>query len=173
MRIYPAPRLSLIVAASRNNVIGRDGALPWHIPEDLARFKAVTMGHPIIMGRVTYQAIGRTLPGRTSIVLTRRKDPGAVPGCLRPTCLTVHSPEQALRAARSIESTGELFVIGGEQIFRRFLPSAHRIYMTRIHEDVDGDAAFPELGPEWVETFREDHATGESQPYSFIVYDRR
>ncbi len=173
MRIFPAPRLSLIVAVSRNNLIGRNGALPWHIPEDLARFKAVTMGHPIIMGRVTYQAIGRTLPGRTSIVLTRKKDPGAVPGCRRPQCLLAHTPEQALQAAQSVESAGELFVIGGEQIFHRFLPSAHRIYMTRIHEDACGDAAFPELGPEWVETFREDHATGESPPYSFIVYDRR
>ena len=131
-------KVSLIVAASTDNVIGRDGSLPWHLPEDLRRFKAVTMGKPIVMGRLTYESIGRPLPGRRNIVITSRPDYRA------DGCEVVSSPEEALRAAGDAR---EVMIIGGGEIYRRFLPRADRIYLTRVDADVAGDVYFPELAP--------------------------
>lgn len=129
-------RISLIVAASTNNVIGADGELPWHLPEDLRHFKAITMGKPMIMGRATWDAIGRALPGRRSIVLTRQQDFSAK------DCEVVPDVEAALAAAGAAD---EVMVIGGGEIYREFLPMADRIYLTRVQVESEGDTLFPEL----------------------------
>ncbi len=142
------PRVTLVVAAAENGVIGRDGDLPWRLPADLARFKKLTMGHPLIMGRKTYKSIGRPLPGRVSIVLTRdtawRAGNDAV--------LVAHSLEQAVALAADAEAVNSetAFVIGGGEIYRLALPAADRVELTRVHALVDGDAHFPALeAAEW------------------------
>src|SRR5580765_6610495 len=124
------PLVSLIVAMARNGVIGRDNALPWRLAEDLRRFKAATLGKPILMGRKTFESIGHALPGRTNLVLTRDARwtaPGAV---------VVHSVEAALAAA---QGAAELVVIGGAEVYRLVMPFARRIYLTHVHADVPGD----------------------------------
>jgi dihydrofolate reductase len=130
--------LSLLLAASENNVIGKNNQLPWHLPDDLKYFKNLTWGLPILMGRKTFDSIGKPLPGRKSIVITRdqnwRHDGVAV----------VHSVEDATRKAESFGAK-EIFVIGGAEIFHATLPSANRIYLTRIHHEFDGDVFFPEI----------------------------
>jgi dihydrofolate reductase len=119
-------------------IIGADGALPWHLPADLRKFKAVTMGHYLLMGRTTFESIGRPLPGRTSIVLTREHS-AAIPGVL-----VAHSLAEALDHAAG---ESDLFVIGGEEVFRATLPMADRILLTEIRLDVEGDTVFPEVDP--------------------------
>lgn len=134
-------RISMVVAASTNNVIGRDGGLPWHIPEDLKHFKAITLGHPIVMGRRTFESIGRALPGRVNIVLTTRTD------CVADGCAIVRSPAAALAAAGDAD---EVMIIGGGQVYSLFLPMADRIYMTRVETEIEGDTFFPALpANEW------------------------
>lgn len=133
----PKPRISLIAALSENRVIGKEGRIPWHLKDDFRRFKERTTGHPIIMGRKTYESIGRPLPGRTNIVITRdtsRETPG---------CVVVGSLSEALAKAREIESE-EVFVIGGGQIYTEALAEADRLYLTLVHAIMDGDAFFPE-----------------------------
>ncbi len=158
--------ISMIAALSNNGVIGRDNALPWHLPEDLKYFKRVTMGKPLLMGRKTYQSIGRPLPGRTSIVLTRQQD-FDVPG----VCVVNH-PEQAVDKARQT-GADELMVIGGEDVYRTMLPLAQRLYLTRVDIEVSGDAFFPPLEPrQWREVSREDIAAhGDSCACSFVVLE--
>lgn len=137
------PALALVVAMARNGVIGRGNALPWHLPEDLKHFKALTLGKPILMGRRTFEAIGRPLPGRENLVLTRERDWRA------DGVSTVHSLEEALeRAAQA----SELMVIGGAEVYRLTLPLAQRIYLTEVLADVEGDTSFPPLvAAEWRE----------------------
>ena len=138
-------KLSLIVAMSNNGVIGIDNTLPWHLPEDLKYFKQVTMGKPIIMGRKTYDSIGRPLPGRLNIVITR-DDRWTAEGVS-----VVHSLEQALALAAQ-QPGDEAMVIGGEQIYRLALPMAQRLYLTRVDADIDGDAFFPSIDErQWVQ----------------------
>lgn len=133
-------RVALIVATSRNGVIGRDGALPWHLPEELQHFKRLTLGKPIIMGRLTWESIGRPLPGRTNIVVSRAPDYEAQGAEVVP------SLEAALdRASQRVEVDDEIMIIGGAHIYRAALPLADRIYRTRIDVEVEGDAFFPEL----------------------------
>ena len=158
--------ISMIAALSNNRVIGRDNALPWHLPEDLKYFKRVTMGKPLLMGRKTYQSIGRPLPGRTSIVLTRQPDFDA------PGVVVVNTPEQALGEARLLDAD-ELMVIGGEDVYRTMLPMAQRLYLTRLDIDVAGDAFFPQLeSSQWRELNRQDIAAGEATcAYSFVVLE--
>lgn len=162
----PHPRPTLIVAASANRVIGRDGALPWHMPADLTRFKRVTMGHHLIMGRKTWDAVGRPLPGRISLVLTRDEGwaaEGAVP------CGSI---DEALRRAKG---DPEPFVIGGESIFRQTLPLAARVDLTLIHAEIEGDTVFPELDEAaWrlVSDERHDADAKNRHPYSFRIYER-
>lgn len=159
-------RISLVVAASANNVIGRDGELPWRISEDLRHFKRVTMGHPIIMGRRTFESIGRALPGRTNIVLTTRSDYAAE------GCVVVNSPAAALHAAGSAE---EVMVIGGGEIYELFMPMAMRIHLTRVEAEIDGDAFFPSLLPEeWRLASEEAQGRDDESGYSyrFQVLDR-
>ncbi|MDB5208582.1 MAG: dihydrofolate reductase [Flavisolibacter sp.] len=136
--------LSLLVAASENNVIGKDNQLPWHLPNDLKYFKNLTWGMPILMGRKTFESIGKALPGRKSIVITRNSD------WQHDGVDVVHSIEEAVAEAESF-GVKEIFVVGGADIFKTALPDANRIYLTRIHQDFDGDVYFPELNKtEWV-----------------------
>lgn len=161
-------RIHLIVAAASNGVIGRDGAMPWRIPEDLKRFKALTMGHPMIMGRKTWDSIGRPLPGRESIVVTRQKLdlPGAT---------VVHSLDAALAHARA-RGAPEVFVVGGGEIYRQALPFADVVHLTEVHASFEGDASFPSLpSSDWRETARERREQAEPQKlaYDFVTYERR
>lgn len=143
-----SPRVSLIVAMASNRVIGAGNKLPWHLSSDLKRFKALTMGHHIVMGRKTFESIGRLLPGRTTVVVSRN------PGFRFEGALVAGSLDKALAAA---SDDNEVFVIGGEQIFREALKIADRILLTEIHRAFEGDVFFPPLPPaEWVETARED-----------------
>ncbi|MGI9249000.1 MAG: dihydrofolate reductase [Woeseiaceae bacterium] len=128
--------ISIIVAASTNNVIGVQGDLPWKLSEDLKRFKRLTMGKPIVMGRLTWESIGRALPGRQNIVVTRKK------GFLAEGCDVVASPAEALAVASGAE---EIMIIGGSQIYELFLPKATRLFVTRVCAEIDGDAFFPEI----------------------------
>lgn len=165
-------KVALIVALAENGVIGRDNQLPWHLPEDLAYFKRTTLGKPIIMGRKTFESIGRPLPGRPNLVVTRQRD-WQVAG------VTVcNSLDQALAQAQR-EATalgaGELMVIGGGELYRQALPRAERLYLTRVHAEVAGDAWFPDLAAhEWQQESTERHVAGGSNPYdySFIVLNR-
>ncbi|MBV9345238.1 MAG: dihydrofolate reductase [Gammaproteobacteria bacterium] len=160
------PRLALVVAAARNGVIGRDNALPWRLPEDLRRFKALTLGKPVLMGRRTFSSIGRALPGRRNLVLTRD------PAWSAPDVHVVHSLAAALEQARPAP---ELLVIGGEEIFRAVLPQAERIYLTRVHADLEGDTFFPALEPaEWREVAHERYAADarHAYPMSFVTLER-
>lgn len=169
-------RLSLIVAMAKNRTIGLDGAMPWHIPEDLKFFKRVTMGHPVIMGRKTYQSIGAALPGRTNIVVTRNKDFEAADADV------VHDLSEALTKAKATEELWrpdggreEIFVIGGADIYGQALPEAQRIYMTEVHQELLGDVFFPELAEgEWKETDRQDRdpETPGGPAYSLVILDR-
>lgn len=131
----------MIVAASANNVIGADGSLPWHLSEDLRRFKEITMGKPMIMGRATFESIGKALPGRRSIVLTRQSDYDAEGVDIASTA------EEALELAGDVD---EVMIIGGGKVYEQFLPMTDCIYLTRVHADVDGDTFFPQLDEdEW------------------------
>lgn len=159
-------RKSLIVALSENRVIGREGRLPWHLSGDLRRFKQLTMGHTIVMGRKTFESIGRSLPGRTSIVVTRQPD-------YRPPGVTVAASLD--QAARLAADDTELFYIGGGEIYRQVLPHVERIYMTQVHAQVAGDTVFPELtSSQWRLVERTEHAADEKNdfPFSFLMYER-
>jgi dihydrofolate reductase len=158
-------RISLIVAVAENGVIGRDGDLPWRIPADLKFFKDTTTGHPIVMGRKTHQSIGRALPGRKNIVVTR--DPDFVGDDID----VVGDLEAALAAAGDAD---EVMVIGGAQIYALALSRATRIYLTEVHIAADGDTRFPPLDDSgWQETAREDHpAEGDAPAFSFVTLER-
>ena len=158
---------SLVVAVSRNGVIGRDNQLPWRLPDDLAYFKRVTMGHPILMGRRTYESIGKALPGRMNIVVTHQ------PGYVAPGCVVAHSLEEAWQAAGD---AGEISIIGGTVIFQETLPCADRIHLTEVEADVEGDTFFPPFDrSEWRETQVLRHAPDERHLYPFriVVLDRK
>jgi len=166
-------RLAVIVAAAENGVIGSANGLPWHLPEDLRYFKRVTLGKPVVMGRRTYESIGRPLPGRANIVVTR--DPAfAVAGVT-----AVKSLDQALALAGEIaraEGAPEVVVIGGAQIYRLALPRADRLYMTEVHARVPGDVLLPPIDwGQWREVSREHHRSAEANScdYSFVVYERQ
>jgi dihydrofolate reductase len=162
-----SPRINLIVARARNGVIGRDGALPWRLPEDLAFFKRTTMGHPIVMGRRTWESIGRPLPGRRNIVVSRRSDYTAAGAEVAP------SLDEALRLCAG---SAELFVIGGAQLYAEALARADRLFVTEIDADFDGDTRWPAPDPaQWREAAREHlPPAGERQfGLDFVIYHRR
>ena len=164
-------RRCLDVALASNRVIGQDGGMPWHIPADLKHFKSVTMGKPMIMGRKTFQSIGRPLPGRANIVVTR--DAGfAMPGVT--VAVTIEAAMDVAEATARTDGVDEIMVIGGGEIYARTLPLADRLYLTEIHRDIDGDVTFPEIDRNaWRETAREDIAAdGETPAYSFVTLDR-
>jgi dihydrofolate reductase len=154
--------ISIIVAVAENGAIGSNNRLPWHLPDDLKRFKALSLGKPVVMGRRTFDSIGRPLPGRTNIVVSR--DAGrAIEGAL-----VVHSLDQALAAAGDVP---EIVVIGGAEIFRQVLPRTDTIHLTRVWARVDGDVFFPALDPtQWRETAVEHHAADARHQYAFSFF---
>ena len=166
-------RIAVIVAAAENGVIGSANGLPWHLPEDLRYFRRMTMGKPIVMGRRTFESIGRPLPGRTNIVISRN------PAYAAAGVKVVESLDQALCLARERareEEVPEVVVIGGAQIYRQALPCADRVYLTEVHASVAGDVLLPTVDwHEWREVSRESHRAGEENPYdySFVVYERK
>lgn len=157
-------RIALVVAMAENRVIGRGNALPWKISEDLRFFKKITMGKPILMGRKTFQSIGKALPGRTNIVISR--DPDFAAEGIK----TAPDLETAIKLAK-LESPEEIMIIGGAEIYALALPLADRIYLTEVHAKIDGDAWFPAYDrAEWSETARTDF---DSEPaFSFVTLDR-
>ena len=164
-----SPRISMIAALSRNRAIGRNNAMPWHLPADLKRFKALTLGHPVIMGRKTWDSIlatlGKPLPGRQSIVLTRNGT------AVLPGATVAHAMATAIAAAGHVD---EVFVIGGAEIYALALPLADRLHLTEIDADVEGDAFFPPIsGEAFVETGREAGPAHADWRYEFATYERR
>lgn len=159
-------RLSIIVAMARNRVIGRDGDLPWHLSADLKRFRKLTTGHAILMGRKTYDSIGRPLPERRSIVITRNA--GYHPEGVK----IASSVESALSLVRD---DAEAFIIGGATIYEQALPLADRLYVTLVEAEVDGDTSFPEIdAAQWQLVSEEAHKADlkNDWPYRFLIYDR-
>ncbi len=159
--------ISIIAAMGKNKVIGKGNALPWKLPADMEHFKTLTKGKPIIMGRKTFESVGKPLPDRTNIIITRDqnyKDEG---------CIVAYSTEEALKAA---ENSEEVMICGGAQIYKEFLPKADKMYLTLIDADFEGDAYFPEYNPEeWEETSYEEHERdAENQyNYTFLVLRRK
>lgn len=165
-------RISLIVALADNGVIGRDNKMPWYLPDDLKYFKRTTMGKVILMGRRTFESIGKPLSGRTNIVITRQRAWRA------DGVKVVHGFSEGIELATSlslIDRNEEVMVIGGAQIYREALPKAQRLYLTEVHGEFEGDTFFPPLrDKEWREVAREDHKAEPISPYnhSFVVLDR-
>jgi dihydrofolate reductase len=160
--------ISLIVAASQNDVIGKDNQLPWHLPADMKYLKNVTLGHHVIMGRKTFDALGKPLPGRTNIIITRQEDFTA------DGCIVVNDIHHAIDYAKAHDET-ECFIIGGGDIFIQSLIWADRIYLTRVMHKFEGDTFFPQLAEgDWNEVKVERHLNDEKNkyPYAFMVYDR-
>lgn len=159
-------QISLIVAMTKNRVIGANNQLPWHLPADLRHFKSLTLGKPIVMGRKTYESIGKPLPGRTNIILTQQ------PNYHAEGCLVVHSIDAVLSAAND---AAELMIIGGSSIYAEFLPLAQKIHLTEIAAAIVGDAYFPELtNIEWQKIAQEDYQADEKNVYnySFVTLER-
>lgn len=159
------PQVSLIVAMSENRAIGRGNGLPWHLPDDLKHFKRLTTGHAVIMGRKTYDSMGRPLPDRRNIVVTRRADFQAE------GVQVAHDINQAIALA----GEGEVFIIGGAEIYRAAMPYVARMYITLVHAEIEGDTFFPEYSPDdWQLVEQSDHPADEKHPHamSFEVYER-
>jgi dihydrofolate reductase len=157
-------KLAAIVAMASNRCIGKDNTLPWRLPADLKRFKQLTMGHTLVMGRKTYESIGRPLPGRTMVVLTRQRD-------YAPEGVQVaHSLEQALELARG----DEVFIAGGADLYQQTLERIRRLYLTRIERDYEGDTFFPEVDLSGWKLLAEEHhpATATEPPFTFLTYER-
>ncbi|TKD71512.1 dihydrofolate reductase [Pseudalkalibacillus hwajinpoensis] len=159
--------ISFLLAMDEQNLIGKNNDLPWHIPADLAYFKKMTTGKPIVMGRKTFESIGKALPGRENYLITRKD--------LEYEGVTVlHSIEEFFELTRNQEK--EWFVIGGAEIYRQVLPHADRLYITEIHESFEGDTYFPTFSKEeWKETSREKHSKDDRNKYDFdfVIYDRK
>ncbi|MBA9075798.1 dihydrofolate reductase [Rufibacter quisquiliarum] len=159
--------IALVVAIAENRAIGKDNQLLWHLPEDLKHFKRLTLGHPMVMGRKTFEAIGKPLPGRTSIVVSRRQDFVLPEGCLKATSL-----EEALKEALALDE--QVMVIGGGQIYAQALPLAEVVYLTLVHESFEGDTFFPELeAAAWEVTEQQEHPADEKHPYPFTFFTFR
>ena len=159
-------KIGLIWAQARNRVIGKNGVMPWHLPEDLAHFKRVTLNHPVVMGRKTWDSIPprfRPLPGRTNIVVTRQPDWNEN-GAQRTSSLR--------EALQQCENSNQVWVIGGAQIYAQALPLADELVVTEIDAEVDGDAFAPAIGPEWHEVAREEIAAANGQPLAFVTWRR-
>lgn len=161
------PCLSVIVAMAKNGVIGAGGRIPWHLPDELQLFKRVTLGHTIVMGRKTFESIGRLLPGRKTVIVTRQRD-YAVPGAL-----VAHS---VCEAVASCAGQSEIFVIGGAELYRETLPVAKRLYLTTVDAEPEGDTFMPELDwDQWCETRSEAHPADERHAHAwrFALHERR
>jgi dihydrofolate reductase len=161
--------VSFVVAADENNLIGKDNQLPWHLPADLKYFKNLTTGHCIVMGRKTFDSLGRLLPNRTHVIITRQKNYQAE------GVIVVNSIEEAINTCAE-KGEEEIFIIGGAEIFKQALNNANRLYLTRIRHSFDGDTWLPEFNPsDWKEVNREDHQPDEKNvySYSFLTYQRK
>lgn len=168
MKNITKPLISAIVAMSENYVIGIDNQLPWHLPADLKHFKSLTTGHPILMGRKTYESIGRPLPNRTNIILTRN------PSYQAPNCVVVTSIDEAIATAIE-QNNQEIFIIGGAHVYEQLMPRIEKIYLTIVHQDFEGDAYFPALAEtDWTEISSELHQPDAENEYaySFIELER-
>lgn len=155
-------KLSIIVAIAKNGAIGINNTLPWHLPEDLKRFKALTMGHHIVMGRKTYESLGRLLPGRTSVIVTRNQ------GYKVEGALVAHSLQDAIALC---EDDDEVFLIGGAELYQDGLKLANKLYITEIALEVEGDAFFPDFShQEWFETTRDAHVSAQGLAFSYVTY---
>lgn len=160
-------KLSIIVAvAGEKRVIGKKGGLPWYIPEELKRFKEITTGHPIIMGRRTYESIGKALPGRTNIVITARPSYSAA------GCVIVHSLAEALQKARSKEGSEETFIIGGGEIYKQALPKADKLYLTKIDMEIEGDTFFPDYSEFKKVVWQSEEYESKGFKYRFLELER-
>jgi dihydrofolate reductase len=160
--------IAIVVAAAENNVIGKDNGLIWHLPADLRHFRQITMGHPILMGRKTYESIGKPLPGRTSIIITTQK------GYEAEGCIVTHSLQEALEQARQQDEA--IYIIGGAEIYKQALPLTDTIYLTRLHHAFEGDVYFPELKEQDWETVEQEHHEPDEKnkyPYSFLTLKRK
>ena len=159
-------KINMIFARSANGVIGKNNAMPWHLPEDLAHFKKLTLGSPVIMGRKTWDSLPskfRPLPGRTNVVITRQADWQAE------GAQTAGSLQDALALC---QTSNVIWIIGGAQIYAQAEPLANRIEVTHIVKDFEGDAFAPKLGPQWIPSHREEHVSSTGLNYSFITYTR-
>lgn len=161
--------VSVIAAIAKNRALGKSNKLPWYLPEDLKRFKKLTLGHPVIMGRKTYQSIGQPLPARTNIVVTRN------PNFKAPGCLIVRSLEEAVRVAKK-KDRKKIFIIGGASVYRQALALADRIYLTRIRQNFPGDVFFPQIkASDWqlvsCQSFPKDSQN--SYPYDFCLFKKK
>ncbi len=158
------PTLNVIAAMAKNRVIGIRNTLPWHLPEDLKHFKALTLGHHIIMGRKTYESIGRPLPGRTTVIVSRDAD-YRIEGCLTATCIDA--------AITACGEDPEIFFVGGAEMYAQVLPRADRLYLTEIQAEYEGDAWFPEFDhTAWKAVDRQVHVNAGGLGYHFVVYER-
>lgn len=158
------PIIRIVVAYSNNRCIGQDNALPWHLPADLAHFKQTTLGHPIVMGRNTWESIGRPLPGRENIVISRNPDyqaDGAI------VCANIED------AIAQCTNAPVICIIGGAQIYQQTLPLVDQIYATEVHTHVDGDSFFPPLGAEWQEQQRQPQPVENGLSFDFVIYTKR
>ncbi|GGK56958.1 dihydrofolate reductase [Rufibacter glacialis] len=161
--------IALVVAIAENRVIGKDNQLIWHLPKDLQHFKKLTMGHPMVMGRKTFDAIGKPLPGRTSIIVTRQPEYQAPEGCV-----VTSSLEKALEHGLALDE--QVLVVGGGDIYRQALPLAEVVYLTLVHESFEGDVFFPELEADaWEVTEQEEHYPDEKHafPFTFFTFRRK
>ncbi len=162
----PESRISIIVAMAQNRTIGINNSLPWRCPEDLRHFKALTMGHHMIMGRKTFDSIGKPLPGRTSVVVSRN------PSLEIEGCIVAHSLGDAIAACAG---DTEIFVVGGADLYAQALPLVNKLYVTEIRQSIEGDAHFPEFEKkQWREIAREQHSQDQPQPleYHFVTYEK-
>ncbi|MBX4197329.1 dihydrofolate reductase [Candidatus Saccharibacteria bacterium] len=151
-------KVSIVVAASQKGVIGKQGGLPWHLPDEMARFKQITMGHPIIMGRKTHESIGRALPGRQNIIVSRDKN------YLAEGCEVVSSIDEALAAAKP---TQEVFIIGGANLYNQVIDRVDKIYLTRIKAEIDGDTFFDFDENNWKQILSEKYSADQANQYAF------
>lgn len=167
-------KIALIVAMAENNVIGANNALPWHLPEDLKRFKAITLGHPMIMGRKTYDSIGKPLPGRKTIVVSRNKNWPAPDGVL-----LADSIDKAIKLAEQEAkrmAVEKIMIVGGDLVYKQTIDNSHVLYVTEVHTVVEGDAYFPSIDPDiWARDKKEEFApqSAGSLGYSFVEYIRK
>lgn len=162
--------ISIIAAVAKNGVIGNNNQLPWRLPADLAHFKKITMGKPMLMGRLTWESIGKPLPGRVSLVLSKNQ------GLKLPGSVHRYSSLAEVLESRQVLEAGELMVIGGAELYALMLPLANRLYLTIIDHDFQGDTRFPDFDKaDWLEVKRDDHLADANNPwpYSFIQYLRR
>ncbi|PKV76371.1 dihydrofolate reductase [Pontibacter ramchanderi] len=159
--------IAIVVAIAENNVIGKDNQLIWHLPADLRHFKQKTMGHPMIMGRKTFESIGKPLPGRTTIIVTRQEDYKAE------GCIVVNSVEEAIAKGKELDSE-QVSIVGGAEIYKQALPMVDMLYLTEVHHAFNGDTFFPELKEEeWQELSAESHEPDEKNKYPYTFKELR